>query len=565
MNLIQEGRTTKDVSGGYKVDVTTATGVVASSIRQSTQSAISTLDKLRQFAGKGVELGTKEMVANAKKEAIIDVTEGSFSDYGLLEGNSVYDQAYNSAAETAYISKTNTDIQASANKMAIKNKYSPVGFLKAWDKHTGEISKNTKGVSRYVDAVTSDVASKYGNAAYTKIAGTLANKVFELNKKDNSSALVMYEEEFTTAKIRGDEEAAQTALINRNHTLRSMQQSFQISERGIEASNRLFEKSVTSAQVKSNFFNAMSQGSGARFIVGFKKMAKDDKNFDKFSDTEIHQFVQDMHKDIKEENSYQDNLEKQGDAKKEALHDDAVNTFDNAWLSGDLTQGHVDLALKQGVMSQTEYKFYSNKVHDTGATFTNTQSELNVVVNMASLEVKDIMELTDMTNADKMKYIKQLSTYKSSEGGKWTSTVQGRASLEMLKTKYNIVGADMMSKYTKESDIAAYGQLYRSFILEMEKLAPELREGYAMHYAQAAIDLQEISIIENKKTNIKPGDEANYEERKQAKKEKIIQRAQAYQKIIGEKKTEIYIQGLAVFMDDYGVTDIVDFGIKEIR
>ena len=323
MKLIQEGRSTQDVSGGFKADTTPAVNAGVSAESTSTQAGMSAMNRLRQFAGRGLELGTQEMVSNAKKKALTDVAEGKFSEYGLLEGHSVYDQAYNSSGETAYISQTNTEIQAQVKEIASKNKYSPEGFKKAWEKHAGEISKNSKKVSRYVDAVTADVAQKYGDAAYTKIAGTLATKQFELNKKENSSALAMYEEEFTTARIRGDEDAAQTALINRNQTLKSMLQNFQISERGIEASNKLFEKSVISAQVKSNFFTAMGQGKGAKFVMDFKKTARDNKNFDKFSDTEVNAFVQDMHKDCGQQGKHKRHM---GERHRDNTHRRAHNS-----------------------------------------------------------------------------------------------------------------------------------------------------------------------------------------------------------------------------------------------
>lgn len=127
----------------------------------------------------------------------------------------------------------------------------------------------------------------------------------------------------------------------------------------------------------------------------------------------------------------------------------------------------------------------------------------------------------------------------------------------MLKTKYNIIGAEMMAKYTKKTDAASYGKLYQSFILEMEKLPAEQRESRAMHYAQAAIDIQEIGKIDAKKY----ADET----KRTAKRDKIVERAQSYQKRIGKKKSDIYIKGLAEFQDDFGVTGTINFSPKEWR
>lgn len=555
MELIKDGRKTADVSSGVRLDTTTGANVGAQTIQRTAQMAMPIMDRLNQFSGKMIQQGTQKMVSNAKKQAVVDVESGDFSEYGLHDNSSVYAMAYDGAAETAYISQTNTQIQSQAKKIAAQNKYNPQGFITAWEQQKKEISKSSKKISPYIDAVTADVAQRYGDAAYTQIAGTLATMQFELSKKENSQALALYENEFTAAKLRGDEEAAMTALINRNSTLSSMKQTLQISDRGIAATNALFEKSVIASQVKSNFATAMGTGKSSDFIMNFRDTAKKDANFAKFTPIEIQGMIDDMHKTLKGENSFAADLIKQEKLEKEVLHDDIVNTFDNAWLTGSLTQADVDLALKEDTISQAEYKFYSLKIHDTGAAFTNTGTELNLVQNLASLSAQDIMDLPDITNADKMQYIQKLKTYQESEGGKWTSTVQGRASLQMLKTKYNIVGAEMMSKYTKKTDIAAYGKLYQSFILEMEKLPPEQRESRAMHYAQAAIDVQEVGKIENKKSL----DEV----KRTAKRNKIIERTQAYQKRIGKKKSDVYMQGLAEFQDDFGVTDTINFRRKQ--
>lgn len=557
MALAQEGRKTADVSAGVRLDVTTGATAAAQTIGKTTQMAMPIMDRLNQFSGRMLQQGTQEMVVNAKRKAVVDVESGDFAEYGLHDNGSVYAMAYDGAAETAYISQTNTQTQAQAKKIAAQNKYNPQGFITAWEQQKREISKSSKKISPFIDAVTADVAQRYGDAAYTQIAGTLATMQFDLSKKENTQALALYENEFTAAKLRGDEQAAMTALINRNSTLSSMKQTLQISDRGIAAANKLFEKGVIASQVKSNFTQAMDTGKSSEFIMNFRNTVKKDVNFAKFTPTEIQGMVDDMHKTLKSDNSFKDNIIKQEKRVKEELHDDVVNTFDNAWLTGSLTQDDVDLALKEDTISQTEYKFYSLKIHDTGAAFTNTGTELGVVENLASLSNQNIMDLPDMTNADKMKYIQKLKTYQGSEGGKWTSTVQGRAALQMLKIKYNIVGAEMLAKYTKKTDVTAYGQLYQSFILEMEKLPAEQRESRAMHYAQAAIDIQDIGKIESKK---------NLDEVKRtAKRGKIVERAQAYQKRIGKRKSDIYIKGLAEFQDDFGVTGTINFSPKEWR
>jgi len=555
MPLIQEGRKTTGAVEAARLDTTTAPQAASKTIQRTQQMGLSLMDRLNQFSGKALELGTKEMVLNAKKKAVVDVQSGKFEEFGLHDNGSVYGMAYDGSGETAYISQTNTEAQAAAKRVAAENKYNPDGFMKAWESHKKEISKNSKKISPYVDAVTADVAEQYGDAAYAGIASNLATIQFDLAKKENTEALTLYEDAFISAKIAGNDNAAQTALINRNKTLESMQRIFQISERGIAAANTLFQKSVVVSQVKNRFLTAMQEGESAQFLAEFRDVTKKDENFAAFTPDEIQGIIDDMHKTIKSENSLQTSILKQEETRKKVIHDDVVNTFDNAWLTGDLSQSDIDLALKTDTIDQTEHKFYSIKVNDTGARFTNTATELRVSMNLPALTNNDIMNLHDMRNVDKMKYIKQLKDYRDSEGGKWTSTVQGRAALDLLKNKYNIIGADMMAKYNKDTDIADYGRLYQSFILEMEKLPPEIRESRSMHFAQAAIDVQDAAKIEagtSSATNTIETQRKNLETR-----------MQSYQRRIGKTKSQSYVKGLAEFQDDFGTTGDIDFSIRK--
>lgn len=555
MALKKDVRVTTGAAVLPSLAVTRGAEAGAQTVTRVAQMAMPLLDRLNQFSGKMVEQGTQQMVINAKQKAVVDVQEGTFEEFGLRDnGASVYSMAYNGAAETAYISQTNTDVQAQAKRIAAENQYSPEGFRRAWDNHSREVSKSAKKVSPYVDAVTADVAKQYGDAAYAGIANNLSTMQFELQKKENTEALSFYENEFVAAKISGNSDAAETALMNRNKTLESMQTTFQISDRGIEAANVIFVKRVVASQVKSRFASAMQDGTSSDYLMNFRDMAAKDENFASFTPTEIQAMVDDMHKTIKGQNAYQDNILKQEERKKQVLNDEVVNTFDQAWLTGELTQGDVDLALDREAIDQTQHKFYSLKIHDTGARFTSTATELMIVENLASLSNSEIIALPDVTNEDKMKYIKQLEQYKGSEGGKWTSSVQGRAALLLLKNKYNIIGADMMAKYTKEDDVADYGKLYQSFILEMEKLPAEQRESRAMHFAQAAIDVQDAAKIE-----AGTSDSQNRVETQQLNLQKRIN---SYQRKIGKAKSQAYVQGLSEFQDDFGMTGDIDFSLR---
>lgn len=555
MQQIQQGRTTTGAVQTAQLDTTTGANAAAKGIQTTSALAMPLLQRLDGFSGKMLAQGTQKMVTDAKKQAVIDVQDGTFGEYGLGGSSSVYDMAYDGAAETAYVSKTNTDTQQNANIIAAKNKYNPAGFMTAWESQKREISSGSKKVSPYVDAVTADVADQYGKAAYAKIASNLATIQYETMKKDNSLALAMYEQEFLSAKINGNEDAAMTALINRNKTFASMKETFQVSDRGISALNVIFEKSVVKAQVQSNFRTANDEGNSVEFIANFRDTVEKDKAFETMTPTDINGMIDDMYKTIKGQNAYEADVVKAEKAKYDATNEDVIETFNDGILSGTLTQENIDMALEAKVIDIDQYKKYSLKVNDTGATFTNTGTELRVVSNLAAISKDDIMNLSDMTNEDKMKYIGKLEAYQNSEEGKWTSTVQGRASLTLLKNKYNIIGSSMLADLTSEEDAQAYAEIYQAFILEMETLPPEQRESRAMHYAQAAIDVQEAARVEAELTD------SNNTKSTQAG--RVQKRILSYQRQIGETKSQAYVQGLSEFQDNFGQTGDIDFSIRK--
>ena len=528
--------------------------VAANTVSKVAQMQQPLLQRLSQTSGRLVEQGTQKMLNTAKKKAVVDVEEGHFDEVGLTKGYSLYDQAYDDAAETAYISTTNADIQANVQRIAAINKYNPDGFKKAWESYSNTTAKTSRKVSPYVEAVTKDAGDQLAAGAYAKITSNLVTAQYNLQKKDNESALALYEQEFINAKLGGNEEAAATALIHRNKTMQIMKQYMQITDTGIEVSNKLLNKKVVTAQVKQVFSQQMQDGTAPEYITNFRKLAKENPAFSQFSPTEIQGMIDDMYKTIKGENEYESSMEKNADLHKKQVHDEVTQTMDEAWLVGTLTQDDVDTALHSDTISQAEYKAYSLKVHDTGAKFTNTATELKVVSNMASLTTQDIMSLPDMTNADKAKYIKQLRTYKNSAEGKWTSTVKGKASLELLKNHWNIVGAGMLSDLTKPKDIEEYGQVYQAFIREMENLPPELRETRSMEYAQAALDsfkAHKIAINDMKAKEAAKTKQENIQ--------KLEQRIQAHERVIGKQKTQSYLRGLATFRESFGKTADIKF------
>jgi hypothetical protein len=523
----------------------------AEGVRQTARSVMPLMDRLSQFSGKALEQGTKKMIEAAKEEAVTDLVSGDFKEFGLKNDMSIYGMAYDSAAKTAYISQASTDIQADAKLLAAENKYNPEGFRRLWDKRIAQISESSNKISPYVAAVVTDMADQYGAAAYTQIASNLATIQYNAMVKSNKEALALYENEFVSAKISGNEEVARTALINRNKVLQSMKNNYQITEIGIETANKLFEKSVIVSQVKANYATAQTMGEGADFIIGFRSMVKDDPAFEKFTPSEIDAIETSLYESISKKNAFENQRLSAEKAQRERLQLEVTDAFDQAWVAGVLTIDEVDAALEANAITPALHKHYAEKVYDTGDPFTNTGVELAVTANYKSFTVQDIIDMKGMTNKDKMRHIKSLRSYQASDGGKWTSTVQGRAALNMLKNRFNIVEANMLADLTKEEDIQNYGKLYENFIFEMEKLPPELRESHAMHYARAAIDSQDAALIESQGS---VSEKINETERKA-----IEENVKAYQRRIGKAKSEIYYKGLVEFSDNFGHTGDVNF------
>lgn len=577
MKQIQQGKKVTGASSLPSMDNTTAANAAAGGIREGANIAASgirensanaarniqqgyaaampLLQRLESFGAKVLDQGTKKMVYEAKQQAVVDVENGTFNDAGLTRGFSVYDQAYNGAAETAYISQTNQEIKNSVDRVAAENPHSVINFENAWNAQKKEISENSNKISPYIEAVTSDSADQYGLAASTRIAAAESGRRFDMQKEDNSLAISLYEQEFIQAKLAGNENAAMTALLNRKSTLKSMQDNFQISARGAEASNKIFEKSVITAQVQSQFASAMSTGSGVDFALNFKKSVKDNPSFVGFSIAEVDGMVGEMYKSIKGENAFRADVEKSQVAQYENLNKDVTETFSRAGLAGTLTQTAVDEALNSNAIDESQYKYYSELVHDTGARFTDTGVELMVIRNLATLSENDIMSIKNMTNEDKMKYVSKAQAYKASDEGKWTSTVQGRASLQLLQNQYNITQSSILAKITKPEDMQNYNEAFQSFILEMENLPADQRESKSMHFAQASIDSQAVKKESRGKLNTDTVKLRNVES--------IRQRAKQYQKKVGKVKSEAYIQGLAEFMQGFSITGDVKFNKKK--
>ena len=306
----------------------------------------------------------------------------------------------------------------------------------------------------------------------------------------------------------------------------------------------------------------MQDGTAVEFITGFREMASKTKQFEVFSPEEIDGMVTGMYKTLSEEQGFEDKQVARAAAEKKQLRDDVVEAFDEAWITGTLDVAMVDGALEANVFDEADHKKYSEKVWDKGAKFTNTKVELNLVHNLASSSVQDIMGIEQMTNEDKMKYIKQLRTYQASDEGKWTSTVQGRASLNILKNKFNVDQASILAQLTKKEDLEAYNQAYSSFIIEMEKLPAGVREHRAISYSQASIDVQMARQLDSEKNAASSVIQASNNKKKVA----IQQRVMSYQRQVGKQKSIAYMNAIAAYKETFGEIQSIKFKLnKEYR
>jgi len=553
MQLNQQGRTTTGAMTAPQFD-STSQQAAAQTVNTAVQSTLPLLERLNQFSGKAVQLGTQKMIQNAKEQAVVDVTNGDFS---LSEEGTIYGMAYDGAAKTAYISDTTTNIKQNVSRIAAKNKYSPEGFIKDWDAQKSTYKKAALDVDQngYVDAVVSDTAQQYGDAAYAKITAEFVTAQRNIQIKENEEALVLLEDEYISAMVSGNQDAIGATVSSMRATLGSMYNTQQIGVKGIETKWKILGKRVRKAVVKNEFGNKMAAGEGAEYISTFREKAKKSPNFKDATPTEINEMIDDMYSTLSKKHGFEDDQIKREEADKERKSIALKEDMDEAWLTGALTSQDVDTALSSGLITPAEHKTYSKKVFDKGAPFTDTSVELRVVQNMASLSVQDIMSIQPMTNEDKMKYIKQLRTYQASDEGKWTSTVQGRAAIEMLRNQYKIAQAGMLAGLTKEKDLKAYAKAYQSFIFEMEELDPAKRESYAMHYAQASIDLADAEALEKNKS---------VSDVVQTKRREALQgRIESYQRQVGKTKSAYYIKGLAEFADRFGETGDIKFNTVE--
>ena len=549
MQLKRQGRTTTGALNAAQLD-SSSQQAASKVVSASAQSMLPLLDRLNSFSGKALQLGTQEMVKNAKERAVVDVKNGEFD---LTEDMSIYGMAYDGAAKTAFISDTTTSIKAAVERVAALNKYSPDGFAKAWKAQESQFKKSSKQVDEngYIEAVVGDVAEQYGNAAYTKIASAFTTAQHNLQVKENEESLVLLENEYTAAMVSGDENAIGASLQSMRATLASMYKTNQIGQQGIESRWKLLGKSVRKAVVKNEFAKEMGAGKGSQYITSFRKKAKSHANFKDATPTEINEMMDDMYSTISKKHSFEDAAIARNEAYKSRQSERLKKDLNSAWIAGTLEPQDVDTALESGLISIQEHSLYSKKVFDTGANFTDTGTELYIVQNLGSLSKEEISMFTDVTNEDKMKYMRQLEIYQTSESGKWTATVQGRASLTLLKNRFNITQAGMLAGLTKQKDLDAYNKAYQAFILEMEDLKPEQRESRSMHYAQAVLDTLDRAKLEHKK------DVSAVKQQKKVA--SLQQRVNSYQRNIGQTKSEYYQRGLAEFADRFGTTGDIKF------
>ena len=551
MQQIQQGRTTTGAVNAAQLDTTTATNAGARTATAAGKMALPLLQRLNDFSGEMLDIGTDKMIVDAKEQAVKDVSEGKLN---LIEDGTIYGRAYDGAGKTAYLSSTTKDIKAQSERVAAENKYSPEAFDKAWKSHTAAISKSSREVDSngYISAVLGDISKQYGDAAYTKIASNLATQQRALHIKENEESLVLLEDEYVSAMVSGDENAIASSVSSMRATISSMYNTQQIGEKGIESKWKLLSKRVVKEVVRNEFSNEMTQGTATSYISNFRENVKKSPNFKDVTPTEVNEMMDEMYSVLGKKQSFEDSQDAQEKKYKEKASDDLKAWMDEAWLTQKLTPDDVDAALDSELITPAEHKAYSLKVFDTGDKFTNTTTELNIVQNLAALSVNDIMNTNNVTNEDKMKYIKKLRTYQASDEGKWTSTVQGRSALTLLRTHYDIAVNGLLGKSMGAADdIERYKQLYQSFILEMEDLPADEREFKAMHYAQAATDALDRRELEKGATRVS-GINANEEK-------DLQKRVTSYQRQIGQKKSSYYIQGLAEFSKNFGTTGDIKF------
>lgn len=456
--------------------------------------------RIDSYAGEAVRKYGQEAQMEGKIEGLRAGATGKIEPQDKL---TIYGNAYNTSAQTAYTAQTGVAAKNKALEYAAIYQNNPAEFKAAYEAY----AKTTISAAptEEINYIMKNQFDTYGGTAYTKLLVDKQTNIRTNEKKSYEGYASVLSEDYRASILAGDEEVATETLTNLIALQQSAVQNGFVSNGEIAQYNR----------------NLMSEGYKDKVLATFDGSPEAISEFKKGEHTLLtledkQEVMKKMLNQIRDENAIVKNQEEKESAFEEALRKETVMDFTGLMLSNELTQTDIDAEYRVGNLNRADYNYFSEQISLKGVKYDNTDEVLRITAYPADFSKEDIYNNPNITNETKRKLIADQARYLEAEG-KWTGTIEGTEARARVKRHFGILSDTLMAQMDFTGQNAKdFDKTYRSFYDKVMALPPEERAIKSLQLADEAI-FEYNGIITQRKEMSSSRREEQKKQKEQAK------------------------------------------------
>ena len=409
------------------------------------------------------------------RDTILDPKQQQVEIDKLIEGkrredNTIYSNAYNNAANSAYANQIIVDAKSAADIATVEAKGSKDSFAEIYQQFERETVKNAPTKELAIIAKRSFL--QYGSGAYKSLGLSEFRENEKRNKEAYSSAVKQFENDYLEATREND-------IVKQGDTF----------SKYIAASQSAIKSGYTTPeQVNFEISRINKLAFTERNMEGFRtsddrvSFLKTFRENKELNEEETAAAISRMHNMMKSEQEDIEIIERAEEREDRRSRKETKRGLDIALVSGELSRGMIEEAVKGKAITLTEADSYLERAKTLGITKTDTGAYLNMFNNLDITSETQIMNNAFLSDEDKLELLKEkeanekLSNAEAEKLGKWQLTVNGKQAISSIRNHFGIFEGTLMAKIDIENQLGKdFIKIQRKHFDEVQRLPLEER------------------------------------------------------------------------------------------